>query len=68
MKSFIETTLMVTQYFYRKSVSIGENKFATAVVEVVTTILFRENKNLLFQFFIDLYRAKYFNQISMIQR
>ena len=40
VKLFLETALILTQYFYRKSINLAFERFATLVVETITQILF----------------------------
>jgi hypothetical protein len=56
VKLFLETCLILTSFFYRKSINLAFDRFATLVVEVITEILFSANDRKLFKFFLELYK------------
>lgn len=63
IRQFLETALMITAYFYRKSINIGQDKFATKIAQTLTSILFNTEKQTIFRLFNDLYNLKHLKGI-----
>lgn len=57
IKLFLETSLIITSYFYRKSLSVSFEKFAHSVIEIITKLIFQSNSSALFKFYLDLYNT-----------
>jgi len=43
IKLYLESSLIITSYFYRKSLSIPFEKFAQSVIEIITKLIFQTN-------------------------
>ena len=60
VKGFLEAILLMTQYFYRKSINIAYEKFESQIMEIIYSILFKCNDHQMFSMMLELYRIKYF--------
>ncbi|CDW77176.1 UNKNOWN [Stylonychia lemnae] len=67
VKLFLETSLVFTSYFYRKSINIAFDKFASAIIEVITKIVFESNDSVLFQMFFELYKLQNIKEIQSLK-
>lgn len=45
VKGFLEAILLMTQYFYRKSINVAYEKFESQIMEIINSILFKCNDN-----------------------
>lgn len=66
VRSFLEAGLLITQYFYRKSINLGEEKFAFQIIEMLTQQLFTANDSAVFKLFLKFYRIKYLDDIKVL--